>query len=654
MPSVHALLSLVLAASAAAHQQPVAINVPVVKTIELLLAEEDTDHDGLITAADCADRRFALRGSDGTALLVEGTYPLGNLLQELGSAQRAGAAEMQISPANLFIGPGAHVSMMIRERYWDWLTRTVDAAGLEKIVADSKAATRNPRVYVPHDDGSALEYYNAAAKANAALRLEVNSLPNPITPAFVRTLNDKPGILALALQRDASGATRGVPFVVPGGRFNEMYGWDSYFISLGLLADNRVDLARSMVDNFVYQIEHYGKILNANRTYYLTRSQPPFLTSMALAVYDKLPRDKESTDWLQRAIRAAVREYETVWTAEPHLTATGLSRYCGSGVGLPPEVEPGHFDPIIRPLARQSGLSIEEFSTRYQAGTLKSPELDALLLHDRAMRESGHDTSYRLIGRAADLNTVALNALLYKYEVDIKNVIERQWGGTLDLGDGASTAAATWQRRAAERKARMMDLMWDEERSLFFDYDYAHSQRLTDISTTTLYPLWAGMLDEEHSRRLAHAALEKLEMPGGIVAGTEESRGALGADRPPRQWDYPFGWAPHQMIAWQALKNAGMEQDAQRLAYRWVYMVAMNAARSNGAIVEKYDVVTRGIDSSAEYGNVGSRFRLVPEGGFGWTNASYQVGWSMLNADDKDHVDRLIPPEWVFDASTEK
>ncbi|MBX3381212.1 MAG: hypothetical protein KF805_14045 [Phycisphaeraceae bacterium] len=651
LASLHAAIAALLVFSASAVARPeVTVRVAVAPTIERLLAEQDTDHDGLITVADTGNRLFEVRSVDGSSLLVEGTYPLGNLLQELGCGKRLGLAEVDIAAPALFRDPASHVSYMIRTRYWDWLTRTVDASGLSRIVEDPKLAGQPARVYVPHDDPVALAYYTQIAKQKPALKLEVIALPEKVTPQFVRSINAKPGILSLAMRQDAgaAGGMSGAPFVVPGGRFNEMYGWDSYFMALGLLADDRVDLARAMVDNFVYQIEHYGKILNANRTYYLTRSQPPFLTSMARAVYEKLPRDDESRAWLARALRAAVREYETVWTAEPRLTKTGLSRYFGSGLGLPPEVEPGHFAPLLRPLAAKAGLSEAEFERQFSEGTLQSPELDALLLHDRAMRESGHDTSYRMLGRAADLNTVALNALLYKYEADLEAVIEAEFGGRLDLGNGKFSESTTWAERAAERREKMMALMWDDGRSLFFDYDFVHDRRTTDVSATTLYPLWAGMLDQQKGQRLARAALLALEEPGGIVAGTEDSRGALGADRPPRQWDYPFGWAPHQIIAWGALERAGMHEEARRIAYRWVYMIAMNGARFNGAIVEKYDVVRRSIDASAEYGNVGARFRLVPEGGFGWTNASYQIGIGMLNESERESLGRLVPPEWIF------
>ena len=124
-----------------------------------------------------------------------------------------------------------------------------------------------------------------------------------------------------------------LPYVVPGGRFNEMYGWDSYFIQLGLLRDNDLDLAKDMADNFLYEIRNYGKILNANRTYYLTRSQPPFLTQMLLGVYERT-KDRK---WLADAI-PAVESYYSFWTTEPHLTpSTGLSRYYDLGDGPAPE-----------------------------------------------------------------------------------------------------------------------------------------------------------------------------------------------------------------------------------------------------------------------------------------------------------------------------
>jgi alpha,alpha-trehalase len=114
---------------------------------------------------------------------------------------------------------------------------------------------------------------------------------------------DEPGLLYLPH-----------PYVVPGGRFNEMYGWDSFFIQVGLLRDGETDLAKDMADNFIYEIREYGKILNANRTYYLTRSQPPFLTEMLLGVYAKT-KDRK---WLEDSV-PAIEKYYRFWTTEPHL-----------------------------------------------------------------------------------------------------------------------------------------------------------------------------------------------------------------------------------------------------------------------------------------------------------------------------------------------
>src|ERR1700744_995686 len=131
-------------------------------------------------------------------------------------------------------------------------------------------------------------------------------------------------------------------YVVPGGRFNEMYGWDSYFIIRGLVRDKRIELAQGMVENFFFEIEHYGSILNANRTYYLTRSQPPFLSSMVLAVYNAL----QSTDpaaaasWVREAWPSLLRDH-ALWVSPPHLAGdTGLSRYFDLGHGPVPEEDP--------------------------------------------------------------------------------------------------------------------------------------------------------------------------------------------------------------------------------------------------------------------------------------------------------------------------
>ena len=251
------------------------------------------------------------------------------------------------------------------------------------------------RIYIPYNDTLAYEYYTKVAAARPHLRLDVTQLPEIITPAYVKSIKFHPGLLSLGLRKELNAAKndfiiRGIPFVVPGGRFNEMYGWDSYFESLGLLVDGRVELARGMVENFWYQIEHYGKILNANRSYYLTRSQPPFLTDMMLQVLTKL-RLKPEWDsircrlWLLNGTRAAIKELLSVWFTAPRLDArVGLCKYYTEGSGMPSETEADHYDAILRPFAEKYQVDLEKFKEMYENEEVIEPELDDYFIHDRA------------------------------------------------------------------------------------------------------------------------------------------------------------------------------------------------------------------------------------------------------------------------------
>ena len=479
-------------------------------------------------------------------------------------------------------------------------------------------------------------------------------MPEKITPDYIAgELTGKHGLLALDLVLEGDGLYSGRPFVVPGGRFNEMYGWDSYFEALGLIRDGYVGLSKAMVDNFVYQIEHYGKILNANRSYYLTRSQPPFLTSMALAVYARLPKDAASKGWLENVFRSAIKEYYEVWMNAERLTETGLSRYFGSGEGPPPEVEPGHFNAIFQQYADVRDMDPEIFEKKYRAGKIQSPELDEFFVHDRAVRESGHDTTYRWNwdgDRCADFVTVDLNSLLYKIEVDIAETIDNEFGGTLTMPDGSAEKGSTWKQRAEKRKRLMNEYLWDEEQGMFFDYDYrVKKSRLLYVSATAFYPLWAGLATPDQALSIINRALSELEMPGGISASSKESLDSVRNRRSERQWDYPNGWAPHQMLTWRGMLNYGHDTIAHRLIYRWLYTITRNAADYNGTIPEKLDVVKRSHQVFAEYGNVGTKFSYITREGFGWMNASYQVGLDLLPGDLRGCLEQLIPPEWIFE-----
>ena len=271
---------------------------------------------------------------------------LSNLLQELTLAQSFGRKHLILDEARLTENPVQRLSRLIKDSFWESLTRRIDASSIAKAGNDPKDWTSDPRprIYVPSSCEDQIKYYEQVAKNQPQVRLDVKVLtPHQFTPEGVRDLNAAPGLLALAMTTTEDGAMQGQPFVVPGGRFNEMYGWDSYFESLGLIIDNRVDLVEAMVKNLCFCIKHYGKIFNANRTYYMGRSQPPFLTDMALRVYEEKRYEAggvEALEFLKEAMCAAIKEYYSVWLAVPRLDeATGLSRYRPEGVGVPPETE---------------------------------------------------------------------------------------------------------------------------------------------------------------------------------------------------------------------------------------------------------------------------------------------------------------------------
>ncbi|MGA1839042.1 MAG: trehalase family glycosidase [bacterium] len=630
--------------------------VDVQENIQRLIEEEDTDWDKKITIDDHfmqserGDKKFWLTDENNRRFEITGTYYLSNLLQELKLYQENGNRTAQLTIERIFENPVKRISRCIREIYWNGLTRRIDEENIVPLFTDSKTTTIDGfrYIYVPFHDEVAYDYFSKVSLKYPELKIKVFRLPEVVTPQWVKGRTGYHGILSLALIRSPDGRWEGIPFVVPGGRFNEMYGWDSYFEALGLLVDGRIDLAKAMVDNFVYEITYYGKILNANRSYYLTRSQPPFLTSMALAVYEHLPRDPTSKEWLRRVFQAAIKEYREVWMGKDRLTKIGLSRYYGEGIGPPPEVEPGHFDVVYKPYAKNFDMPAAEFEKSLKKGEIAVPELDAFFTHDRSMRESGHDKTYRWDDRCADFVTVDLNSLLYKIELDIARTIKREFSDSLMLKNGKVEKSSAWYMQAEKRKKLMNKYLWDPEYGLFLDYDLVNKCRKKYINAVVFYPLWAELASKKQAEAIIRAAIPALEMPGGLVVSTEESRGNLLENRPARQWDYPNGWAPHQMLAWQGLINYDFDDIASRLIYRWLYTIIRNSTDYNGTIPEKFDVVNRSHHVFAEYGNVGTKFAYITREGFGWMNASYQVGLNLLPTDLQRKLEQLIPPEWTF------
>jgi len=411
------------------------------------------------------------------------------------------------------------------------------------------------------------------------------------------------------------------PYVVPGGRFNEMYGWDSYFTQVGLARDGEMELARNMTDNFLYQIEHYGKILNANRTYYLSRSQPPFLTQMILNVY----RKQRNVAWL-RATVPAVEKYYRFWIEEPHLTKqTGLSRYYDLGNGPAPEVLSGerddkgrdHYD-LVKDYYRTHDVKDYDLSQYYDKS--KDQLTDLFYKGDRSMRESGFDPSNRFGAFNIDIihyDPVCLNSLLYLMETDTAEILRIL---------GRAREARVWTNRAEERRQRINRLMWDEQDGLYYDYNFAEKKLRRYPFVTTFYPLWVGVADGKRAARIV-ANLDLFERPGGLLTSTYVSGS---------QWDAPFGWAPTEMIAIQGLRRYGYNKEADRVTANFLSTILKEFIQHN-TIVEKYDVERRESEVSA-----GLKFGYKSnEIGFGWTNAAFTELYSQLPEKEKSSVLKL-------------
>lgn len=512
---------------------------------------------------------------------------------------------------------------------WDVLTRSMTDC---QSIVDPKLKAP-PVLYLPANYPEPLAVHQLAADCN----VHVEHLPIEIHRlGEFDTSNLQPqGLLYLEHK-----------YVVPGGRFNEMYGWDSYFIIRGLLRAGRVELARGMVDNFFFEVEHYGAMLNANRTYYLTRSQPPFLSSMFVDVYSAMKESRRPDNaWLQKAYVDLVKDYE-MWNRDPHLAGkTGLSRYYDFGEGPPAEAvqdETGFYRKVgtyffFHPAEADNyvvedlpGATLPAPGSRYSlsvcdaATTMAQPNCEKphdfklssdYYKGDRSMRESGFDVSFRFgaFGSATHhYAPVCLNSLLYKTEKDLEQI---------SLWLGHTAEAAQWNKKAEERKNLITRFLWDPQRGLFFDYDFQIGQRSSYIYATTFYPLWTGLASPEQAQALLKN-LSDLERPGGIAMSTEDS----GA-----QWDLPYGWGNIQMLAIEGLRRYGFDAQANRVSYEFLSMVAENF-RHDGNIREKYNVVTRSSDAHVE---LGYKANVV---GFGWTNAAFL---ELLHGLPKEMVDRL-------------
>ncbi len=378
------------------------------------------------------------------------------------------------------------------------------------------------------------------------------------------------------------------PYIVPGGRFREIYYWDSYFTMRGLAASGRDDLLVDMLNNFAWLIDEVGHIPNGNRVYYLSRSQPPFFAAMVTLLREQkgdraalryLPQlEREYAFWMDgaSALAAGEEDRRVVRMADGSL----LNRY---------------YDDLDTPRP-------ESYREDLRTGYATEPDARPQLYRDiRAAAESGWDFSSRWMSDSEDLTSIHttaivpadLNSLLYHTEVVISE---------LAAVAGQHIKAQQFAEKAQARRAAIHHWLWSADSGTFRDYSLITHGHTPVISLATVYPLYFHVATDDQARKVAEQLEQTFLMPGGLVTTLRDTD---------EQWDYPNGWAPLQWLAIKGLSDYGHQRLSNEVAERWV---ALNRRvfESSARMMEKYNVV----DTSLSAG--GGEYAL--QDGFGWTN----------------------------------
>jgi alpha,alpha-trehalase len=375
-------------------------------------------------------------------------------------------------------------------------------------------------------------------------------------------------------------------YVVPGGRFREIYYWDSYFTMLGLEASGRHDLVDGMLRNFAYLIDTYGHVPNGNRSYYLSRSQPPFFAAMV-----RLVAQREGQVLYAKYLPQLTREYGYWMQGREKLKpGTAHRRVVRLASG---EVLNRYWDDraVPRDEAYREDIDTARVSRRDPAEVYRNL---------RAAAESGWDFSSRWLAdgrtlatiRTVDLLPVDLNSLMYELEVALSRAF---------AAAGADIAARRFRAIADERARAIRRIFWNERRRMFTDYLWKE-RRLSDAVTAAgVFPLYFDIATRDDSAQVANTIRLKLLRPEGVVPTPIVSG---------QQWDAPNGWPPLQWIAVQGLRRSGEGELATAIARGWI---RENVAgfRNSGKLVEKYDVTGNDAARGGEY---------PTQDGFGWTN----------------------------------
>jgi len=378
------------------------------------------------------------------------------------------------------------------------------------------------------------------------------------------------------------------PYIVPGGRFGEIYYWDSYFTMLGLKVSGRIDMIENMVNNFSALIDRFGYIPNGNRKYFIGRSQPPFFSHMV-----QLLASAKSSQVLITFLPQLVGEHNFWMKGADQLSKTNGSLYHTVKM-FGGEVLNRYWDENETP--RPESLR-EDVDLSHQSKL----EPAILYRHLRAGAESGWDYSSRWFKTplsfasiyTSDIVPVDLNCLLFHLEQTIAEANELN--GNTDL-------SRKYQSLALKRKDAIQRYFWNNEQGFYFDFDLQQNIQKQSLTLAGVLPLFTKIANQREAALVGAVIGEKFLRPGGLVT-TLETTG--------QQWDDPNGWAPLQWMAINGLANYGQTDLAKTIAKRWIQLNA-DVFKRTGKLMEKYNVV----DTQLEAG--GGEY--AGQDGFGWTN----------------------------------
>ncbi len=444
---------------------------------------------------------------------------------------------------------------------------------------------------------------------------EQKSAPSFKLEEFVHENFDEPGLVSAAFESDRNAAVSDhirklwdvltrmpgdkkndtlIPlpksYIVPGGRFREIYYWDSYFTMLGLRLSARVDMVRNMVDNFAYLIDKVGFIPNGNRMYYISRSQPPYFSLMV-----NLLAEEEGSKVRYEYLPQLEKEYHFWMKGWDNLSADDQS--INRLVRLPGDHYLNHYwDDKDSPRPEAYKHEIRVAST--------ASDKKKVYRHLRAACESGWDFSSRWFRdgqtmetiHAGEIIPVDLNCLLLGLE---KSLAEAHTAG----GDDAS--AAKYLDLVMKRKEAIQRYYWNDNEGFYFDYDYVGKQQTSSWHLGAAFPLYFNVATPDQAALVAEKIENEFLKSGGLISTLKTTT---------QQWDAPNGWAPLQWIAVIGLHNYGHTTLAREIATRWM-RINESVFKSTGKLMEKYNVVDTGLTAGGgEY---------TSQDGFGWTNGVY-------------------------------